>query len=92
MHATTTLYHGSIVHSLNLDELEYAIDALICVSPDGVILWIEKDVESSQVQQRAASRGLILDGSDSAVDIIQLEGHEFICPGLIDTHTVGTRS
>ena len=88
MRASTTLYHGPIVHSLSLDELEYAVDALVCVSSDGIILWIEKNVDSSELQQRAASHGLILDGSNYAVEIVQLQGHEFLCPGLIDTHTV----
>jgi guanine deaminase len=88
MHASTTLYHGPIVHSLSLDELEYAVDALVCVSPDGTINWIERNVDTSEIQDRAASHGLILDGTNNAVEIVQLGGHEFLCPGLIDTHTV----
>ncbi|KAG7529026.1 hypothetical protein FFLO_05819 [Filobasidium floriforme] len=87
MHASTTLYHGPIVHSLSLDELEYAVDALVCVSPDGIINWIERNVDTSEIQDRAASHGLILDGTNNAVEIVQLGGHEFLCPGLIDTHT-----
>jgi guanine deaminase len=88
MHAPVKLYHGSIVHSLSLDEIEYAVDTLVCVSDQGIILWIERDIDPSTIQQVAATHGLILDDSTQSVEIVQLGESEFICPGLIDTHTV----
>ena len=90
MHAPVKLYHGSVVHSLSLDEIEYAIDTLICVSDQGIILWLERDVDSSTIQQVASTHGLILDDSSQSVEILQLGRSEFLCPGLIDTHTVSS--
>jgi hypothetical protein len=90
MHAPVNLYHGSIVHSLSLDELEYAVDTLICVSDQGIILWIERNVDPSTIQQVASTHGLILDDSSQCVEILQLGQSEFLCPGLVDTHTVSS--
>jgi len=90
MHAPVKLYHGSVVHSLSLDDLEYAVDTLICVSDQGIILWIERSVDPSLIQQVASTHGLILDDSSQSVEILQLEQSEFLCPGLIDTHTVSS--
>lgn len=80
-----TLYYGSFVHSISLTELEYLVDALVYVA-DGTITWIEKDVESSLVQEMAGRHGLNLD--DMGLEFVQLDEGDFVCPGLIDTHTV----
>jgi guanine deaminase len=80
-----TLYHGQFVHSISLTELEYLVDALVYVA-DGAIAWIEKDVDGSLVQEIAARHGLTLD--DPGLEVVSLEEGDFICPGLIDTHTV----
>lgn len=87
--STNTLYHGSFVHSRSLTELEYLVDALVYVA-DGTIAWIENDVEASLVQEIAGRHGLDLD--DPALQVVQLDEGDFICPGLIDTHTVSPRS
>ena len=86
MAASSQLFYGSFVHSLTLTKLEYCFDSLIYVR-NGIIEWIEKDVNSSQVQEVALEHGLII--GDGTVDVVELGG-DFLCPGLIDTHTVNT--
>jgi guanine deaminase len=87
-----TLYHGAVVHSLSLDQLEILPSALLCVSEEGVIDWVEKDVEESQIQEVASRHGVLLDdsagGRSPGVEVISLGKGEFLCPGLVDTHTV----
>jgi hypothetical protein len=86
-----TLYYGSFVHSLSLDRLEYNVDSLIHVSPTGHIDWIERQVQPDQLQQVASKHGVALTDTSSALTFIELGQDEFICPGLIDTHTVSNR-
>jgi hypothetical protein len=89
--SSNTLFYGSFVHSVSLTELEYLVDALVYVS-DGTIAWIEKEVEGSLLQETAARHGLNLEDSSavSGFTFVQLDDSEFICPGLIDTHTVSS--
>jgi hypothetical protein len=84
-----TLYYGSFVHSTSLTQLEYLVDTLVYVS-DGSIVWIETDVHTSQLQDVTAKHGLDLEGlaTTHGTDFVQLDERDFICPGLIDTHTV----
>ncbi|KAJ9124867.1 hypothetical protein QFC24_002796 [Naganishia onofrii] len=83
-----TLYYGSFVHSTSLTQLEYLVDTLVYVS-DGSIVWIETDVHTSQLQDVTAKHGLDLEGlaTTHGTDFVQLDERDFICPGLIDTHT-----
>lgn len=83
----TMLFYGSLVHSIDLNTLEYLVRALICVQ-DGVIVWIEKDVPSSSlVQEVAATHGVMIGGQEH-VQVVELKDGEFLCPGFVDTHTV----
>lgn len=86
-----TLYYGSYVHSLTLDDLEYTLDALIYIPSSGKIEWIEKDVPKELVQEVAGKHGLIL-GDGNEVELVELGEDEFLCPGFVDTHTVSTRN
>lgn len=80
------LFIGSYAHSISLTELDCVERAFIFVSAEGRIEWIEKDAAPERLQELATSRGLDLD--DSALEVIELEDGEFMCPGFIDTHTV----
>ncbi|KAJ9111433.1 hypothetical protein QFC19_001202 [Naganishia cerealis] len=80
-----TLYYGSFVHSTSLTQLEYLVDALVYVS-DGSIVWIERDIDAAQLQEITAKHGLDLE-RQAGLDFVQLDERDFICPGLIDTHT-----
>jgi len=98
-----TLYLGPIIHSLSLKRLKVIESALICVSSEGVIEWVEEDVEKAQLQEIAARHGVFLDeggsgsGSGSGrggtgIDVVELGRGEVLCPGMIDTHTVSLLS
>lgn len=89
--SSNTLFYGSFVHSASLTELEYLVEALVYVS-NGTIAWIEKDVDGSQLQEAALRHGLNLEDSSASAGFtfLQLDDSEFICPGLIDTHTVSS--
>ncbi|KAK4684091.1 hypothetical protein P7C73_g6112, partial [Tremellales sp. Uapishka_1] len=78
-----TVYYGDFVHSISLTELEYLHHGLLCVSEHGIIEWVLRDVEGSLVQQRLADMGLTVED----VEMVELAEGEFICPGLVDTHT-----
>lgn len=78
------LYHGAFIHSLSLSALEHVLEGLIYVE-SGVIVWIERDVPSTKVQDAAAKHGILL--GDGGVEVIEL-GNDFLVPGLVDTHTV----
>lgn len=85
--AQATLYIGGIVHSLSLDELAYYPRGLLFVGVDGTIEWLEEDVPAPLAQEVAASHGVVI-GDDAMVAVVELESDQFLCPGLIDTHTV----
>lgn len=81
-----TLYHGTLIHSLSLTQLEVLPDALLCVSDrEGIIEWLERGVEGSEIQEVAVRKGVIL---DDGVEVVVLGKGEVLCPGMIDTHTV----
>lgn len=81
-----TLYHGTVIHSLSLTQLEVLPDALLCVSDrEGIIEWLERGVEGSEIQEVAVRKGVIL---DDGVEVVVLGKGEVLCPGMIDTHTV----
>ncbi len=97
--STRTIYRSAIVHSLSLTELQVIPDALVCVGDDGAIEWVD-DLDQSGadgrdgrergrgriwedvVRERARERGV-----RGAVRAVWLK-EGFMCPGLIDTHTV----
>ena len=83
---TRTLFLGPIVHSLSLTELEFLSSALLCVGQGGMIEWVEKDVVPSLLQEKAGEHGVLLGGVD--VEVVELGEGEFLCPGMVDTHTV----
>ena len=81
-----TIYLGSYVHSIELGNLEHVESGAICVSKEGVIDWVEA-LESREVLQTVASKYGV-DLSDGSVTVVELGSDEFLCPGMIDTHTV----
>lgn len=78
-----TIYIGSYVHSLQLTQLEHVERAILCVGEKGIIEWIE-NIASEELQDLLAKYGLEPDN----VEVVELSPDEFLCPGLIDTHTV----
>ncbi|KAI1343264.1 guanine deaminase [Xylariaceae sp. FL0016] len=71
-------FHGTIIHSLDVTQLEIIQDGLIVIRPDGTIAELEKAVSKDTVQQRLSS--------SSECRIHYLERGEFLIPGFVDTH------
>ena len=85
-----TLYHGTLIHSLSLTQLETVPSALLCVDDEGVIEWIERDVDMSRWRKVAEGYGLrVGEKEEDQVTVVRLGQGEFLCPGFVDTHTVG---
>lgn len=57
--------------------------AILCVGEDGTISWVEH-ARPEELQDVALKHGVDL----ANVEIVELDAEEFLCPGLIDTHTV----
>ncbi|ORY24134.1 hypothetical protein BCR39DRAFT_472609 [Naematelia encephala] len=84
-----TIYHGNFIHTPTPAKLEVLHSALVCVGPEGVIEWIEEDVQGEMIQDISGRYGIdLLDGAaTAAVQVVQIPQGEFVCPGLVDTHT-----
>ena len=78
------IYYGSLINPESLTALSVHPRACLAVNVNGVIDWIEENVESSGLQDLLASKGLF------DVDVIELKNGEFLLPGFVDTHTVGS--
>ena len=74
-----------LVHSLALGHMEYLEKAVICVSSEGIIDWVEKD-STGALEDVLRHHNLI--ANDVRVHLVDATKGEFLCPGLIDTHTV----
>jgi cytosine/adenosine deaminase-related metal-dependent hydrolase len=81
----TRLFHGSIISPVSIHEAQYLERALLAVSSEGIIEWLEHDVDPTQLQDVALKHGMVLDGS---VDVHELKYGEWLMPGFVDTHTV----
>ena len=91
-----TVYRAAVVSSISPTEVEVLPDALLCVSPEGLIEWVENvDAETEAVVDEMSSndvQGDIMrrhDLTPEEVDFVHLQ-EGFLCPGLIDTHTVSS--
>ncbi|KAF8326571.1 Metallo-dependent hydrolase, partial [Cantharellus anzutake] len=78
-----TIYYGVFIHSLSARELQVLEHALVAVSGDGVIVWVEENVPPSAIAESSLSHGWDI----SEVEIVRTSEGEWIMPGFIDTHT-----
>ncbi|QRV85359.1 amidohydrolase family protein [Ceratobasidium sp. AG-Ba] len=78
------LFHGGLISPVSIHEAQYLERALLAVSSEGVIEWIEHDVDPTLIQDVALKHGLEL---DSSVEIYELKHGEWLMPGFVDTHT-----
>lgn len=69
------VFHGAIVHSVGLDELEIVENGTLVVDSAGVIVAFEKSKTGTSE----------LDIPDNA-ETRHLEPGEFLMPGFVDTH------
>lgn len=78
-----TLYHGTLVHTPKLGEIEILTNMLVGVNPNGVIDFVEPYSEGSESPQEYFRRY----GSNSNFRFVELKGPcQFLAPGFIDTH------
>ncbi|KAI0819528.1 guanine deaminase [Trametes gibbosa] len=79
----TTVFYGALITPVSLREYRALPHALLAVSRDtGDIVWVEDEVDPSDLQDVLARHGL----GASDVDLIELKLGEFLLPGFIDTH------
>ncbi|TDL27413.1 Metallo-dependent hydrolase [Rickenella mellea] len=76
-----TVYYGAVINPESLTTFKALPRCLFLVNGDGYIDWIVDDVESSDLQNVLASKGLI------DIDVYVLKNGEFVMPGFVDTHT-----
>ncbi|KAI1864035.1 uncharacterized protein JN550_009055 [Neoarthrinium moseri] len=71
-------FHGTVIHSLGLSELEIIEDALVVVS-DGRIARLDKHIPKAEVPT-------LLESLSSPKEVRYLGRGEFLIPGFVDTH------
>ncbi|GAA6031719.1 hypothetical protein JCM8097_001951 [Rhodosporidiobolus ruineniae] len=77
------VFHGTLVHSRSLTDIEYLQDALLGVDEAGGIAFVEKAVPVDEVDERLSRLGW----GDTDVEMVRLRKGEFLIPGFVDTHT-----
>ncbi|GAA5884764.1 hypothetical protein JCM6882_005383 [Rhodosporidiobolus microsporus] len=77
------VFHGTVIHSRSLTEIEYLQDALLGVDEAGTIAFVEREMPVDEVEGRLGEMGWV--GAD--VEVIRMKKGEFLIPGFIDTHT-----
>ncbi|KAI2627141.1 guanine deaminase [Xylaria nigripes] len=80
--AKPLVFHGTLIHCLELDLLEIIENGLIVTTPEGVISYLEKSVLRESIHQRLKARGL----SEGQYEIRYLVRGQFLIPGFVDTH------
>lgn len=74
---TVKVFHGALVHSIGLEELELLENATIVVDASGVIVALKKSPDDDDTQ---------LPNIPEDAEIHHLAPGEFLIPGFIDTH------
>ncbi|KAF7725531.1 hypothetical protein EC973_009561 [Apophysomyces ossiformis] len=77
MASSFTVFHGTLVHSLSLTQLEIITDGVLVVDQKGVITQLERNIKDLDA---------FLTSLAGPHKVHRLEPHQFLLPGLIDTH------
>jgi guanine deaminase len=80
--AIATIYYGAVINPVSLTSYAALPHCLLAVDNSGNIEWIVDRVESHELQQTLAARGII------DAPIVTIPEGTFVIPGFIDTHTV----
>ena len=72
-----TIYTGPFVHSVSLTELEICENGTIGVDENGIIAFVERDLDLEAVQEKHSWKD---------ATPVHLRGNAFFFPGFIDTH------
>lgn len=74
-------FHGTIIHSKSISQVEILEDALIVVEKAGRIIHLETQIQASELSTKLKSLNL-----SSPPTIHRLRQSEFLIPGFVDTH------
>ncbi|KAH3671342.1 hypothetical protein OGAPHI_000565 [Ogataea philodendri] len=80
-----TVYHGTLVHTPELDVLETIPNARVGVDPTGTIVYIKKGRLDCSIKEEALKYDNEL-ANIAVVDISSSGFSKFFIPGFIDTH------
>lgn len=80
------IIYGPLISPLSKRETLFSDNSVLSVSADGVIEWVEHNVEPAALQDALAKHGRAI--GDQDVDFVELKWGEWIMPGFVDTHTV----
>lgn len=75
-------FHGTVIHSRSLNELEILHDCFVLVDKAGKIQALQADVEPTQINSIVSDHGYAPD----VFPVKHLRRGEFLCPGFVDTH------
>lgn len=75
-------FHGTIIHSKALDDLEIVENCFLLVGKDGKIQALVADVQPDQINTLLSENGYAPD----VFPVKHLKRGEFLCPGFVDTH------
>lgn len=75
-------FHGTVIHSRSLTELEVLENCFVLVDKAGKIQTLQADVHPQQINAIVSDHGYAPD----VFPVKYLRRGEFLCPGFIDTH------
>ncbi|KAJ5604377.1 hypothetical protein N7510_009531 [Penicillium lagena] len=70
-------FHGTVVHSRSLDELEILLDCFVLVDKSGTIQTLQADTHPDRINAIVAEHGYAPD----VFPVKYLRRGEFLCPG-----------
>ena len=79
------IFHGTFIHSINPQEVDFVLNGLIVVSPVGKIILLRRNVGRANVEHHLKTLPEISSDVES-LPIRFLKHGEFLVPGFIDTH------
>jgi hypothetical protein len=82
MDARGKVFYGSVVNPIDIHTLDVLTNALLAVSTDGSIAWLERHVERQQIPT------VLMHHCWETAQLITLSQGDWLMPGFIDTHTV----
>ncbi|KAJ5569513.1 uncharacterized protein N7459_008943 [Penicillium hispanicum] len=75
-------FHGTVVHSKSLDEIEILENCFVLVDKSGKIQELQANVHADQINAIVSDQGYAPD----VFPVKYLQRGEFLCPGFVDTH------
>lgn len=75
-------FHGTVIHSRSLNELEILHDCFVLVDKAGKIQALQADVQPDKINSIVTEYGYAPD----VFPVKHLRRGEFLCPGFVDTH------